>query len=74
VTAACCARRPVRLAAGIGRALLLAAGHRNPILVAIVVLGPHGIAYFSRAGAQGLPEVRSIWGMSSRMRALPQII
>jgi putative peptidoglycan lipid II flippase len=57
------------IAAGIGRALLLAIGHRNPILVAIVVLGPYGIAYFAGAAALGLPEVRAIFGMFSRMRA-----
>src|SRR3984957_9872312 len=57
------------VAAGIGRAILLAAGHHNPILIAIVVLGPYGIAYFGGAAALGLPEVRAILGMFSRMRA-----
>ncbi len=57
------------VAAGIGRALLLAVGHRNPILVAIVVLGPYGIAYFAGAAALGLPEVRALFDMFSRMRA-----
>jgi putative peptidoglycan lipid II flippase len=57
------------VAAGIGRAQLLAVGHRNPILVAIVVLGPYGVAYFAGAAALGLPEVRSILGIFSRMRA-----
>jgi putative peptidoglycan lipid II flippase len=57
------------VAAGIGRALLLAAGHHNPILVAIVVLGPYGVAYFAGAAALGLPEVRAILGMFSRMRS-----
>jgi putative peptidoglycan lipid II flippase len=56
------------VAAGIGRALLLAAGHRNPILLAIVVLGPYGIIYFAGAAVLGLPEVRAILGMFSRMR------
>lgn len=63
-----CAQRQVRVAAGIGRAFLLAVGHRNPILSAIVVLGPYGIAYFAGAAALGLPEVRAILGMFSRMR------
>jgi hypothetical protein len=49
--------------------LLLAAGHHNPILVAIVVLGPYGVAYFAGAAALGLPEVRAILGMFSRMRS-----
>ena len=57
------------IAAGIGRALLLAIGHRNPIIVAIVVLGPYGIAYFAGAAILGLPEVRAIFEMFSRMRA-----
>ena len=61
------------VAAGIGRALVVAAGHRNPILIAIVVLGPYGIAYFAGAAALGLPEVRAILGMFSRMRAGPKI-
>jgi putative peptidoglycan lipid II flippase len=56
-------------AAGIGRALLLAVGHRNPIIVAIVVLGPYGIAYFGGAAVLGLPEVRALFNMFSRMRA-----
>jgi putative peptidoglycan lipid II flippase len=56
-------------AAGIGRALLLAVGHRNPIIVAIVVLGPYGIAYFAGAAVLGLPEVRALFNMFSRMRA-----
>jgi putative peptidoglycan lipid II flippase len=57
------------VAAGIGRALLQLVAHRSPILVAVVVLGPYGIAYFAGAAALGLPEVRSLLGMFSRMRA-----
>jgi len=57
------------LAAGIGRALLLAVGQRNPILVAILVLGPFGLAYFGGAAALGVPEVRGIMRMISRMRS-----
>jgi putative peptidoglycan lipid II flippase len=56
------------VAAGIGRALLLAIGHRNPIVVAIFVLGPYGLAYFAGAAILGLPEVRAVLGMFSRMR------
>ncbi len=59
------------VAAGIGRALLLAAGQRNPILVAILVLGPFGLAYFGGAAALGVPEVQGILRMISRMRARP---
>jgi putative peptidoglycan lipid II flippase len=55
------------VAAGIGRGLLLVAGRHNPILIAIVVLGPYGVAYFAGTAALGLPEVRSILGMFSRM-------
>jgi putative peptidoglycan lipid II flippase len=57
------------IAAGIGRALLFAVGHRNPIIVAIVVLGPYGIVYFAGAAILGLPEVRAMLNMFSRMRA-----
>ena len=56
------------VAAGIGRALLLAVGHHNPVIVAVVVLGPYGIAYFAGAAVLGLPEVRGMIQMLSRMR------
>ena len=57
------------VAAGIGRAILMAAGHRNPILLAVIVLGPYGIGYFACAAALGLPEVRALIGMLSRAGA-----
>jgi putative peptidoglycan lipid II flippase len=57
------------VAAGIGRGLLMLVGHRNPILVAILVLGPYGVAYFAGAAVLGLPEVRGLLGMFSRMRS-----
>ena len=56
------------VAAGIGRAILHGAGHHRPILLAIVVLGPYGLAYFAGAAALGMPEVRAILGMFSRLR------
>jgi len=56
------------VAAGIGRAMLLVVGHHNPIIVAIVVLGPYGIAYFAGAAILGLPEVRAMLNMFSRIR------
>jgi hypothetical protein len=31
------------------------------------VLGPYGLAYFAAAAALGLPEVRSLLGMFSRL-------
>jgi putative peptidoglycan lipid II flippase len=55
------------VAAGIGRGLLLAVGHRNPVLVAIVVLGPYGVAYFTGAAALGLSEVRSLLALLTRL-------
>jgi putative peptidoglycan lipid II flippase len=54
-------------AAGVGRLILIAAGHHNPVLIAIVVLGPYGIGYFAVAALLGVPEVRSLLGMFSRM-------
>jgi putative peptidoglycan lipid II flippase len=57
------------VAAGIGRVLFHALGHRNPVLVAIAVLGPFGVAYFAGAAALGLREVRAIMGMFSRATA-----
>ena len=59
------------VAAGIGRAVLLAVGHHHPIVVAILVLGPYGIAYFAGAAVLGLPEVRSLFGMISRVGSRP---
>jgi putative peptidoglycan lipid II flippase len=56
------------IAAAIGRGLLMAVGHHNPIVVAILVLGPYGIAYFAGAAVLGLPEVRGMVQMISRMR------
>ena len=55
------------VSAGIGRALFHFVGHRNPVLVAILVLGPFGIAYFAGAAALGLREVRAIIEMFSRV-------
>jgi len=57
------------VAAGIGRALLLTVAHRNPIVAAIVVLGAYGAIYFAGAFLLGLPEVRGLLGMFSRLRA-----
>jgi putative peptidoglycan lipid II flippase len=56
-------------AAAIGRSLLHVAGHHNPVVIAIIVLGPYGIAYFAGAAVLGLPEVRGMLNMFSRMRA-----
>ena len=55
------------VAAGVARALLIALGHRNPILLAVVVLGPYGAIYFAGAFALGLSEVRALLGLSSRL-------
>ncbi|HLJ23160.1 MAG TPA: murein biosynthesis integral membrane protein MurJ [Candidatus Acidoferrales bacterium] len=57
------------VAAGIGRLLFHFVGHRNPVLVAILVLGPYGIGYFAGAAALGLREVRAIIEMFSRVSA-----
>jgi len=57
------------VAAGIGRVLLIAIGRHNPILLAIMVLGPYGIAYFAGAAVLGLPEVRSLLNVLSRMNS-----
>lgn len=57
------------VAAAVGRGVLIAVGHHNPIVVAILVLGPYGLIYFGGAAALGMPEVRGILGMFSRARA-----
>ncbi|HXC32547.1 MAG TPA: murein biosynthesis integral membrane protein MurJ [Verrucomicrobiae bacterium] len=55
------------VAAAIGRGILMAAGRRNPILLAIVVLGPYGLAYFGVAAAFGMSEVRSLLALVGRV-------
>jgi voltage-gated potassium channel Kch len=52
------------------RTLLLAAGHRNAIFVAIVAPSPASIAFLAGAAALSLPEVPAILGMFLRMRDL----
>ncbi len=56
------------VAAGAGRALLLAVAHRNPIVAAIVVLGAYGTIYFAGAFVLGLSEVRALLDMFARLR------
>jgi putative peptidoglycan lipid II flippase len=56
------------VAAAIGRGLAHAAGHRHPVTIAVVVLGPFGFAYFAGAFILGLREVRAIFNMASRFR------
>lgn len=55
------------VAAAIGRGILMGVGHRNPILLAIVVLGPYGFAYFGVAAALGMSEVRSLLALVGRV-------
>jgi putative peptidoglycan lipid II flippase len=53
------------LAAGIGWLFRVWFGHHHPVLTAIVVLLPYGLAYFGVAMLLGLPEARSLikrWG------------
>jgi len=49
------------LAAAIGLGVRYAAGHHSPVLMAIVVLGPYGIAYFGLTFAMGLEESRALF-------------
>jgi putative peptidoglycan lipid II flippase len=56
------------VAAAIGRGLAHVAGHRHPVTIAVVVLGPYGVAYFAGAFILGLREVRAIFNMASRFR------
>jgi putative peptidoglycan lipid II flippase len=58
------------IAAGAGRALLFAIGHRNPVIAAVVVLGGYGTIYFAGALVMGVPEVRALFGMFSRLTAI----
>jgi len=54
------------LGAAIGRGVLMAIGHRNPVMTAALVLGAYGVCYFGVAMALGVQEVRGLWGMFSR--------
>jgi len=49
------------LAAAIGLGVRYAAGHHSPVLMAIVVLGLYGIAYFGLTFAMGLEESRALF-------------
>jgi len=49
------------LAAGIGLGVRYMVGHHSPVLLAIVVLGPYGIAYFGLTFAMGLEESRALF-------------
>jgi putative peptidoglycan lipid II flippase len=55
------------LAAGAGRGLLFIMGPRSPILLAVVVLGAYGVIYFAAALVLGLPEIRTLLSMFSRL-------
>jgi putative peptidoglycan lipid II flippase len=62
------------MAAGIGAAIgwgiKLLLGHRHPFIVAIVVLGPYGITYFSITSAFGITEAQQVMARVFRLLRL----
>jgi putative peptidoglycan lipid II flippase len=55
------------ISAGLGWAIKLAVRHRHPIIVAIVVLIPYGVAYFGLTSILGIPEARTVLGRVRRL-------
>jgi putative peptidoglycan lipid II flippase len=56
------------VAAGFGRGVLIAIGHRNPIVTAVLVLGAYGLAYFAGTLLLGFAELRALLEMFSHFR------
>jgi putative peptidoglycan lipid II flippase len=55
------------ISAGLGWAIKLAVRHRHPIIVAIAVLIPYGVAYFGLTSILGIPEARTVLGRVRRL-------
>lgn len=56
------------LGAGAGWAIKLAAGLQHPVLLAIIVLLPYGLVYFTLAALFDVPEAREVTGKLTRLR------
>ncbi len=54
------------LGAALARGVLIAIGHRGPILAAMLVLGTYAVVFFAVAIAMKLPEAQSMLGMLGR--------
>jgi putative peptidoglycan lipid II flippase len=54
------------LGTAIARGVLIAIGHRGPIISAILVLGTYAIVFFVMAAAMKLPEAQSMFSMVRR--------
>ena len=57
-------------AAGVGWIIKLAAGHHNPRLVAILVIGPYALVYFAITAAMGISEAGALFSRLTRMTGL----
>ena len=55
------------ISAGLGWAMKFAVGANHPIIRALVVLGPYGVAYFLLTSIIGLPEARTVVGRFTRL-------
>jgi putative peptidoglycan lipid II flippase len=54
------------IAAAAGRGVLIAIGHRGPIILAVIVLSVYGALFFGVSTLLKLPEARSMLGMPRR--------
>ena len=55
------------ISAGLAWAIKFAIGHRHPIIVAMAVLIPYGVAYFGLTSILGIPEARTVLGRVRRL-------
>ena len=54
------------IAAGVGRGVLIAIGHRGPIILAVIVLSVYGILFFGVSTLLKLPEGQAMLGILRR--------
>jgi hypothetical protein len=56
--------------AAAGWAIKLAAGHHNPRLVAVLVIGPYALIYFAITSGLGISEASALFSRLARMTGL----
>jgi len=59
-------------AAGAGWAIKLAAGPRNPLVVAVLVILPYALIYFGATSALGISEASALVGRLARIAGFPK--
>jgi putative peptidoglycan lipid II flippase len=55
------------IGAGLGWGLKVLVGHRHPLIVAVIVLGGYGVAYFGVTSLFGIGEARRVISRGLRM-------